>query len=267
MVKRSKCHNKVVSNPVVFFLNAIATLATVTVTKIRDFAASIVTRAGQFLKTSPVAADDPIAGKSLWSFCSVSLLRHLESQPNSTTHRRLRQPSQRPVSSYRTLHQRPLRNPPFHRASRLQLGDNTDIKIDSNGEYLSRLRVPPRISGCINRYKELSDLFDMWLIEFARYHRYGDLRYCLKADKIHIKIDYYAGLAEDLAHRVNEDVAVREHVQEIVELRNFVNSWYQDVIRRKDLPATCSIAEEARRHQPPYDAMVQVLGFFGGPVP
>ncbi|KAK5716213.1 hypothetical protein LTR17_016555 [Elasticomyces elasticus] len=284
MVKRSKSRNKarklssLSKNPVISFLNAIATLATATATKIRDFTASIVTKAGQFLKTSPVSVDDPVAGKSLWSLLRriTASVPRVQAKPDSpptptpaepATSLIVRHPA--PVSVAQPSLPPRIETPArvrysFDGAAEWTDRDNTDIKIDSNGNYLSRLHVPPRISGRINRYKALSNLFDIWLIEFARHYGYRGLQYCLKADKVHIKIDSYKDLAETLAHRVNGDIAVRRHVQEIVELRCFVNSWFEDVIWRKHLPATCGIAEEARSHLPPYEAMMAVLDIFGG---
>ncbi|KAK5715757.1 hypothetical protein LTR17_016667 [Elasticomyces elasticus] len=278
MVKRSKGRNKALSNPVTSFLNGATTLGTTTATKMRNFAANIVTSAAQFLKASPVAADDPLAGRSLWSF----LRRFTTSAPRvQAKHDGPPTPTPaEPATSFVAQHLAPVPvaqpslPPRIETPARVRYSsdgpaewtdrDNTDIKIDSNGKYLSKRKVPPRICQRIDRYKELSNLFDIWLIEFARYYGYWGLQYCLKADKIHIKIDSYKDLAETLAHRVNGDIAVRRHVQEIVELRCFVNRWFEDVIWRKHLPATCGIAEEARSHLPPYEAMVAVLDIFGG---
>ncbi|KAK4909477.1 hypothetical protein LTR49_021756 [Elasticomyces elasticus] len=284
MVKRSKSRNKarklssLSKNPVISFSNAINTLATATATKIRHFIASIVTRAGQCLKTSPAAGDNPVAGKSLWTFLHRIVSPRLRIQVASND-----SPTPTPAEPATSLtvpHPAPVpvaqpsASPRIETPARLRYSsdvpafwtdrDNTDIKIDSNGKYLSKLHVPPLISQRIDRYKRLSKLFDTWLIAYTRYYPTWGRQSSRAPNQIHIAIEAYEGLAEEVAHRVNEDVSVRKHVQEIVDLRGFVNSWYQDVIRRKHLPATCGIAEEARNHIPPYEAMVTVLEVFGG---
>ncbi|KAK5726023.1 hypothetical protein LTR15_004214 [Elasticomyces elasticus] len=277
MVKRSKGRHNAVSNPVTSFLNAIATLATASAIKIRDFAARIVTRAGPFLKTSPIATDDPVAGKSLWTFLHRIVSPQLHVQVGS--HDSPTPTSAKPATSVVAKHPapapvaRPATPPRLETPAGVPFSsdgpplwtdiDNKPVQISEDRKYLRYL--PPRISGRINRYKELSNLFDTWLISYTRYYPSWGRK--SRRAATYIAIESYEGMAEEAAYRVNEDVAVRRHVQEIVELRGFVNSWFEDVIWRKRLPATCGIAEEAKSHIPPYEAMVAVLRIFGGPVP
>ncbi|KAK3638254.1 hypothetical protein LTR56_005511 [Elasticomyces elasticus] len=274
MVKRSKRHNKAVSNPVLSFLSGITTLATATATKIRYFTASIVTKAGQFVQTSLVSADDPVAGKSLWSFLRriTASTPRVPAKPDNPPTPTPAEPATSPVAQHPppvpvaqpSLPPRIETLPGTNFDNGPPIGeDNTDFKIDSNGKAFSG--IPRRISQRINRYKKLSKLFDTWLIAYGRhYPSWG--RQSRRAPT-NVAIEAYEGMAEEFAHRVNKDVAVRRHVQEIVELRGYVNRWFQNVILCKGLPATCGIAEEARSHIPPYEAMVAVLKIFGGPVP
>ncbi|KAK5685080.1 hypothetical protein LTS10_003155 [Elasticomyces elasticus] len=262
-------------NPVACFLNGITTLVTVITTKIRGFAADIATKACELLRSPSASADTPSAALSRWNFLRRITTSTLRVQaktnepstptptepPSSLVVRHLApipitQPSAPPrigASSARTNF---LPGPPSFTSA-----DKGTVRVQSNGNTLDRL--PERIGVRVERYTDLKNNLEDWLVETAEYYHIKFLSLYLKDDGVSIKTAKHNKLlAKAITAHCNVHETVRENVPEIIDLRGFVASWYEDLLVKRGLSENCDLAAETRSHRYFLGVMAEVLEIF-----
>ncbi|KAK5716208.1 hypothetical protein LTR17_016550 [Elasticomyces elasticus] len=146
------------------------------------------------------------------------------------------------------------------------ISDSEDVQIDSEGQAVGK--CPVRIKRRVARYQEMTRSLETWLIAAAVQCDVSSLPYYLTEDETGIR--YTKGF-EKFARAVASggDIlpTVREHVHEIVVLRDFVACWYEDIVVAKGLPENCGIAKTTKGHRAFHGIMVNLLEAFGGPGP
>ncbi|KAK5715752.1 hypothetical protein LTR17_016662 [Elasticomyces elasticus] len=182
-----------------------------------------------------------------------------------------------PIDNAQPLVLRPLRppsfsvrhptpRPPDYDNSSFSISDSEDVKIDSEGKTVGD--CPVRIKCRVARYKEMTKSLETWLIAAAVQCDVSSLPYYLTEDETGIRYTKgFEKFARAVASRVDILLTVREHVHEIVVLRDFVARWYEGIVVMRGLPGTCGIAETTKGHRAFHGIMVNVLEAFGGPVP
>ncbi|KAK0933164.1 hypothetical protein LTR29_015240 [Friedmanniomyces endolithicus] len=119
-------------------------------------------------------------------------------------------------------------------------------------------RRPVRIEHRVARYSEMSDHLANWLITYAQQHEYPNLsaivsrrKHC-RGRRISIKAPVgrnYELLARNLISHLAIPDSVAQYIDEIVQLRTFVSTWYESM-QRSDLSLEISeIARSTEKHR------------------
>ncbi|KAK3654417.1 hypothetical protein LTR56_004047 [Elasticomyces elasticus] len=141
--------------------------------------------------------------------------------------------------------------------------DIGDVRIDSAGsDHFIR---PYRVDLRVRRNEAMKNALEIWFIAAAKHYKVPHLSKYLTADELHIDgIQNYSLLAEAIVEVVPFDLAVRKHVGEIVELRQFSINWHKDLVEVLRLPSRCGIAKSNAGHQAFLEVMVSVYDTFCG---
>ncbi|KAK1041934.1 hypothetical protein LTR33_015616, partial [Friedmanniomyces endolithicus] len=102
-------------------------------------------------------------------------------------------------------------------------------------------RRPVRIEHRVARYSEMSDHLANWLITYAQQH-----------ERISIKAPVgqnYELLARNLVGHLAMPGSVSQYIDEIVQLRTFVSTWYEDMQRFHPSLETSKVARSTEKHR------------------
>ncbi|KAK1059822.1 hypothetical protein LTR12_006870 [Friedmanniomyces endolithicus] len=119
-------------------------------------------------------------------------------------------------------------------------------------------RRPPRIGHRVARYSEMSDHLANWLITYAQQHEYPHLssivsrRKRCRGRRISIKAPVgqnYELLARNLVGHLAMPSSVAQYIDEIVQLRTFVSTWYENMQRIDPSSETSEVARSTERHR------------------
>ncbi|KAK0986333.1 hypothetical protein LTR54_013504 [Friedmanniomyces endolithicus] len=120
------------------------------------------------------------------------------------------------------------------------------------------IRRPVRIEHRVARYSEMSDHLANWLITYAQQHAYPNLstivsrrKHC-RGRRISIKAPVgqnYELLARNLVSHLAIPDSVSQYIDEIVQLRTFVSTWYESMQRSDPSSETSEVARSTERHR------------------
>ncbi|KAK0314662.1 hypothetical protein LTR01_001486 [Friedmanniomyces endolithicus] len=120
------------------------------------------------------------------------------------------------------------------------------------------IRRPVRIEHRVVRYSEMSDHLANWLITYAQQHEYPNLsaivsrrKHC-RGRRISIKAPVgrnYELLARNLISHLAIPDSVAQYIDEIVQLRTFVWTWYESMQRSELSLETSEIARSTEKHR------------------
>ncbi|KAK0996509.1 hypothetical protein LTS01_006302 [Friedmanniomyces endolithicus] len=120
------------------------------------------------------------------------------------------------------------------------------------------IRRPVRIEHRVARYSEMSDHLANWLITYAQQHEYPNLssivsrRKRCRGRRISIKAPVgqnYELLARNLVGHLAMPSSVAQYIDEILQLRTFVSTWYETMQEFDPSSETSEVARSTERHR------------------